>query len=75
MKLKEFLENLNELVKENPQVLEYEVIYAKDDEGNGFREVVYTPSVGFLDDENKYTVEESEDWEELEEEPNVICIN
>ena len=75
MKLKEFLENLNELVKENPQVLEYEVIYAKDDEGNGFSEIVYTPSVGFLDDDSEFTDEVSEDWDELEEEPNVICIN
>ncbi len=76
MKLKEFLENLNELVKENPQALEYLVVSASDDEGNSYSEVVYDPNVGYFDSkEDDFTNEEAfEDWE-IEEEVNAICIN
>lgn len=35
MKLKEFIFNLNEMVKANPKLLELEVITSDDDEGNG----------------------------------------
>lgn len=75
MTLKEYLKHLNKIVEKNPEALEYEVIYAKDEEGNEFKEVFYKPSLGFLDDENEYTAIDNEDWDELEEEPNVICIN
>ena len=44
MKLREYLEALNQLVKDNPQALDMEVVYAKDDEGNGYQYVGYTPS-------------------------------
>lgn len=75
MNLKEYLKHLNKIVEKNPEALEYEVIYSKDEEGNAFEEVFYKPSIGFLDDENEYTAIDSEDWIELEEQPNVICIN
>ena len=45
MKLKEFLENLNKLVKDHPKYLELDVITSKDAEGNGFEEVYYEPCV------------------------------
>jgi len=51
MKLKEFLDNLNKLVKDHPEYLELDVITSKDAEGNGFEEVYYEPSVGVFDDE------------------------
>lgn len=44
MKLREYLEALNQLVKDNPQALDMEVVYAKDDEGNGCQYVVCVPS-------------------------------
>ena len=75
MNLKEYLKHLNKIVEKNPEALEYEVIYSKDDEGNEFGEVNFKPTLGFLDDENEYTDIDSEDWIELEEQPNVICIN
>lgn len=67
--------HLNKIVEKNPEALKYEVIYAQDDEGNKFSKVLYKPSLGFLDDDEGYTDKISDDWDELEEEPNVICIN
>ena len=50
MKLKEFIENLNEFVKENPETLDMEVVTSIDDEGNGYSFVHYTPSKGVYED-------------------------
>jgi hypothetical protein len=75
MKLKEFLANLNEFVKENPEALELDVITSKDDEGNGYNEVVYTPSIGNFEDKDftsKSSMEE-EGYEDME--INAVCIN
>ena len=75
MKLKEFLANLNEFVKENPEALELDVISSKDDEGNGYNEVIYTPSIGNFEDKDftsKSSMEE-EGYEDME--INAVCIN
>jgi hypothetical protein len=78
MKLKEFLENLNKLVKDHPKYLELDVITSKDAEGNGFEEVYYEPSVGVFDDD-EYVPSNSEDFEEeyeyTDKDINAICIN
>ena len=50
MTLKEFIENLNKFVKENPETLKMQVITSKDDGGNGFNLVHYTPSKGIYED-------------------------
>jgi len=39
MKVKEYLEEFNKMVLNNPSLLECEVIYATDEEGNEFRKV------------------------------------
>ena len=44
MKLSEYIKELENLVKGNPQALDMEVIYAKDDEGNGYQYVGCAPS-------------------------------
>lgn len=75
MKLKEFIANLNEFVKENPEALELDVITSKDDEGNGYNEVVYTPAIGNFEDKDftsKSSMEE-EGYEDME--INAVCIN
>ena len=45
MKLKDYLSHLNKLVYDNPKLLEADVIYSIDDEGNEFKKVVYSPEV------------------------------
>jgi hypothetical protein len=76
MTLEKYLKHLNKIVEKNPEALKYEVIYAKDDEGNEFNAISYKPSLGFLDvEDNEFTSVEDEDFKQLDEEPNVICIN
>lgn len=78
MKLKEFLEGLNQLIKDNPTYLDLTVIASEDAEGNGFDEVYHGPSVGvFKDDE--FIDTNSENFEEeygyTDKDVNAICIN
>ena len=76
MKLKEFLENLNEFIKENPESLGYDVVTSKDDEGNGYNEVYYAPSIGFFEDREFKSTDWDEDDNEIKlEEYNAVCIN
>ena len=78
MKLKNYLANLNQMVKDNPELLELDVVYSKDDEGNAFHEVHYSPTLGKHEDwdflEYNPKAEDPEDSCE-EEEINSICIN
>ena len=54
MKLKEFMTHLDELLEEFPEAGEFEVIYSKDDKGNGFNTVNYTPVIGVYKDYEFY---------------------
>jgi len=90
MKLKEYLEHLNLLVKENPEALEHTVVYGVDPEGNSFGEVSWGPSVGHYGDrdftdaetvavnwEDEHGNEDAFTLEEYKEEHpiNSVCIN
>ncbi len=67
MKLKEFVENLNKLLKDRPETAQFNVVTSADDEGNGFNLVHFEPSVG------NYNEDDNEFKEELE--LNAVCIN
>ncbi len=43
MKLKDYIKRLNEVARENPEALNATVFTAKDDEGNGFDAVHFSP--------------------------------
>ena len=81
MKLREYLEALNELVKENPDALEMEVAYTKDDEGNGYQYVSATPEVNRFMGEGGYHIELvhpddfEEDPEDYQEAFKCVLIN
>jgi hypothetical protein len=72
MKLKEYIKELNTLVALHPEVAEYEVIYAHDDEGNEFQKVNCLPSLMLIDniDDDRYL-----EIQEVGEGYNAICIN
>jgi hypothetical protein len=78
MKLKEFLDGLNQLVKDYPACLNLDVITAKDAEGNGFEIVHYGPSVGVFEDD-EFCPKDSDYFEEeygyTDTDVNAICIN
>ena len=67
MKLKEFADNINKLLKDRPETAEFDVVSSKDDEGNGYNLVYYEPSVG------NYDTEDREFQSEIK--PNAVCIN
>ena len=54
MRLKEYINYLNEIVKKDKKALNLEVVYSCDDEGNRFDSVHYAPSIqDDLEDFNK----------------------
>lgn len=71
MKFKEYVENLNKLLLDNPHIEDYTTVYSSDDEGNSFRKVFYKPTIGFFSEDREF--DESADFED--EEPNAVCIN
>jgi len=50
MTLKEYAKYISTLAKKNPTA---KVVYASDDEGNDYKEIVYQPSLTELSDEFK----------------------
>lgn len=66
MKLKEFIKNLNDLAKENPKALDYDVVTSIDDEGNGYNLVYFAPQIGHMD--------EDKEFKEVQE-ANAVCVN
>lgn len=75
MTLREYIENLNEFVKNNPETLEMQVITSKDDEGNGYNLVYYEPSKGIFEDGDFTSFDQYDDRERDEDETNAVCVN
>lgn len=76
MKLKEYIEQLNEIIKENPKYENLDVLFAKDDEGNEFGFIGFAPSLGNISDDMDFTqVENFEDIDEEDRIVNAICVN
>jgi hypothetical protein len=81
MKLKEYVDNLVKLLEDNSEYGELDVVYSKDDEGNGYQGVHYTPTIGSHDvDEGEFIpFNEDPDVDPCDtctkEEINAICIN
>jgi hypothetical protein len=69
--VRQFLKSLNDLIEEQPWVLDYAVVYSKDDEGNAYKPVFYEPTTGnFNEDESTFAQAGGERFE-----PNAVCIN
>jgi hypothetical protein len=82
MKLHKFIDQLNKLVEENPQVKDFDVIYSIDEEGNAYDKIYFSPTIGnFSGDQFRtqdYIEEFNEEYpdEKLENlEVNSVCIN
>ena len=69
MKLEQYIINLQNFLIEFPKAKDFLVITSKDDEGNGFSEVYFLPSLGEYDGED--FMHEGEDPREL----NAVCVN
>ena len=80
MNLKEYIEQLQEFVKENPQALEFDVWYAKDDEGNGYQEVYFAPSLKVYSENDKYSdrvdyMYSTDEYDEIDDANTVVIVN
>ena len=78
MKLKEYIEELNKFVQEYPESLELPVIYGKDDEGNAYHNVIYSPTMCQVHDIDEYYLEMVGTLGNIgiaREDCNAICIN
>ena len=75
MKLKEFLANINQFVRDNPEALELNVVTSTDAEGNGYDLVYYTPTKGIFFHGEFISTEEYEMYGKKESETNAVCIN
>lgn len=79
MKLKEFYEKLTEMIDNDVGLLDCDVIYSADDEGNCYNPSHYTPTV-YVTDEVRYDMEIKDPAEVASEDEEcyntkVICIN
>lgn len=70
MKLKEYLENLNHHVAQKPEILEFEVVYATDEEGNSYKKVVFEPCIIYFEDLKAYHLEATDSSKNP-----ALCIN
>ncbi|MEE9532726.1 MAG: hypothetical protein V3W52_17240 [Syntrophobacteria bacterium] len=77
MQFKEFVDNVTKLLADRPELAEMDVVASGDDEGNDFRKVFYTPTVGEFDADDGEFTDEDEDDPDMDELTaiNAICIN
>jgi hypothetical protein len=71
MKFGEYLENLTELLQEHPELIDADVIFAADDEGNDYGIVNWIPSVGYFDKQEREFYTEDDDISTI----NAVLIN
>ena len=73
MKLTKYIEKLQVLLKEHGDL---DLIYSKDDEGNGYQTVNYKPSLSYYIASDREVIHEDdlEEWDESEYQ-KVICVN
>lgn len=74
MTFRNYTNTLIEMLKRNPEIEHYEVIYSQDDEGNSFQKVNFTPTVVLAENlENSY-VKVASSINNISE-GNAVCIN
>mgnify|MGYP003684332161 FL=1 len=74
MKVKKYINTLIEIVKRNPEIEDYEVIYSSDSEGNTYEKVYYSPTIVVADGfDNAYL--EVKPILTVDDEANALCIN
>lgn len=78
MILKDYVKIINALLENNPELKDCHLVYASDDEGNSYDAVHYTPSIGFVDENQEFETYENliEEYGEIPDNwQRVICIN
>jgi len=68
--LKEHISRLQDIAKENPEVLNKPIVCSADDEGNMFQKVHFDAGVGHFNDHNEFS-----NGKDIKGEINCTCIN
>ena len=74
MTFRNYTNTLIEMLKRNPEIEHYEVIYSQDDEGNSFQKVNFTPTVVLAENLQNSYVKVASSINNINE-GNAICIN
>lgn len=74
MKFKNYVNTLITMLKNNPEIEDYEVIYSQDNEGNNYQKVYFTPTI-VLTTGLKNAYIEIESTINHPSEGDAICIN
>ena len=70
--LRQLINRLNHIAKENPKALDLPLVYSSDDEGNAFHRVHFDAGVGNYNERNReFLNTEEADGKEV----NCVCIN
>lgn len=76
MKLKEYLKQLNEMIEDDPSILELEVYAASDDEGNSYNRVSWSPSIYYQHKQDKDSMySELDESDEIDDFNKVLILN
>jgi hypothetical protein len=75
MKFGEYLDRANKLVAENPDILDMDVVYASDEEGNSFHKAYTGISLGLYKSREFIPLSQFEEYEIPETIPNAVCLN
>jgi len=68
--LKEHIARLQEIAKENPELLNKHIICSSDDEGNNFQKVHYSAGKGHFNNDREFS-----NGKDIEGKINCVCIN
>ena len=70
--LRQLINRLNHIAKENPKALDLPLVYSRDDEGNSFHKVYFDAGLGNYDENKReFLNKEEADGKET----NCVCIN
>lgn len=76
MKFGEYLENLQDLLRDRPELIDAEVISSIDDEGNGYNNINWGPTPGNYNNDSDEFISEDDIRDDYSDLPlNVILIN
>ena len=75
MTLRQYFEEMKEFVETFPECLDMDVVYSRDDEGNGYQRVHYGPQKGIFENRDFISADQLEDYEREYSEINSVCIN
>jgi hypothetical protein len=72
MTLKEYISGLNKFVKDNPTMLKMQVVTSRDDEGNGFNPIYFSPTKGVFEDGDFIDYKSEDNQDRF---VNAVCVN